>query len=123
MPVENPYIFLGQLITFFYFSYFILVIYISLLENYYYSTGGSSNLHFFLSAFVESFTGKLKKNLFSGFFLLLIFLYLIFILSLYSFIEPLYLGFLKNKILILSMRLFIIYNSFIFIKGLFKRIF
>ena len=33
MPVEDPYIFLGQLITFFYFLYFIIIIFINILEN------------------------------------------------------------------------------------------
>jgi hypothetical protein len=33
MPVEDPYIFLGQLITFFYFLYFIIIILIGILEN------------------------------------------------------------------------------------------
>lgn len=91
MPVENPYIYLGQLITFFYFSYFILIIYISSFENYHYSAGGSSNLRSFLSAFVESFTGKLKKNPFFWFFFYfwpfyMLFLFWVFILLLNPFI-------------------------------------
>ena len=34
MPVENPYIYLGQLITFFYFLYFILVVFFGFMENF-----------------------------------------------------------------------------------------
>ena len=34
MPVENPYIYLGQLITFFYFLYFILVVFFGFIENF-----------------------------------------------------------------------------------------
>ena len=51
MPVEDPYIFLGQLITFFYFLYFIIIIFINILEN-----GVNPN--------IESFrkTGNLKYS-------------------------------------------------------------
>jgi hypothetical protein len=116
MPVEDPYIFLGQLITFFYFLYFITIIFISILEN------SPSIIHGRAYSISNTYNAVLslpKKTIFLMFFVFFI-IFLIFYSKIFCFYKFVCLEISKSTFFVLCIRVILIYKAFIYVIKLYE---